>query len=86
MLSPLPRCRAKAESLATLSDSVDSCIREDGDYGAAGDEESEGRARKGLSTGLAALFLLAEMAGAGILSLPQAVANTGEALLLGGWS
>ncbi|XP_050736641.1 uncharacterized protein LOC127008522 [Eriocheir sinensis] len=67
----------KAESQATLAESADGCSREDGDDGRAGGAEGEGRAHKGLSAGLAALFLLAEMAGAGILNLPRAVANTG---------
>lgn len=37
----------------------------------------EGRARKGLTMILGAMFLVGEMAGAGVLNLPKAMANTG---------
>ncbi|XP_047493369.1 amino acid transporter AVT1J-like [Penaeus chinensis] len=37
----------------------------------------EGRARKGLTMMVGAMFLVGEMAGAGVLNLPKAMANTG---------
>ncbi|XP_068201894.1 uncharacterized protein [Palaemon carinicauda] len=37
----------------------------------------EGRAHKGLSMMMGAMFLIGEMAGAGVLNLPKAIANTG---------
>lgn len=38
---------------------------------------TEGRAHKGLSMMMGAMFLVGEMAGAGVLNLPKAIANTG---------
>lgn len=82
MVSLSLRYSGKSERPATRAESANGCFSEDEvDRGIRG-EESEGRAHKGLSIGLAALFLLAEMAGAGLLSLPRAVANTGEAVVL----
>ncbi|XP_045138352.1 amino acid transporter AVT1J-like [Portunus trituberculatus] len=68
----------KAESPATLAESADGCFRDDEKDG-SGSMESEGRVDKGLSVGLASVFLLAEMAGAGVLNVPKAVANAGWA-------
>ncbi|KAG0713250.1 Amino acid transporter AVT1B [Chionoecetes opilio] len=70
----------KAETPAALAESTEICFRDDV-YEASGSGEGGGtgggRATKGLSMPLASIFLIAEMAGAGILSLPHAVANTG---------
>lgn len=68
-------CNGKAESPATPAESADGCFKGDG-YDSCS-MESEGRGHKGLTVAIASMFLLAEMAGAGVLNLPKAVVNTG---------
>lgn len=69
----------KAESPATLAESAEGCFKDDEHDGESCGEEREVRGHKGLSMGLAAFFLLGEMAGAGVLNMPKAVANAGWA-------
>ncbi|XP_042856751.1 uncharacterized protein LOC122243308 [Penaeus japonicus] len=59
-----------AESPAASAESANSWLPEDGG-------DSEGRSRKGLTMMLGAMFLVGEMAGAGVLNLPMAMSNTG---------
>ncbi|CAL4065934.1 unnamed protein product, partial [Meganyctiphanes norvegica] len=50
----------------------------DGNTGIGGSEVvSDGSKKKGLSFGVASFFLVAQMAGAGFLALPRAVADAG---------
>ena len=48
-----------------------------GKGGDGGDSEQGGTQQKGLGVAMTSFFLVAQMAGAGFLSLPKALANTG---------
>ncbi|XP_063862619.1 uncharacterized protein LOC135101984 [Scylla paramamosain] len=76
LLTSYTSYNGKAETPATLAESADGCFRDD-EKDETCSVDSEKRAHKGLSVGLATMFLLAEMAGAGLLNVPKAVANVG---------
>ncbi|ROT80808.1 hypothetical protein C7M84_000445 [Penaeus vannamei] len=70
---------SKRDSYAATNGSAESpaASAESANGWAPEENGGEGRARRGLTMMLGAIFLVGEMAGAGVLNLPKAMVNTG---------